>query len=95
MARTYVYDIKEDRNFLISDYESQQISWFPTSAHLVQAQPNKVTIMDYDGTNRQVVYDGAYQAPFAFPSSNPNRLLIVTNLGSDSSIPNLYSLSLK
>jgi len=93
--RIYAYDIKEDRNFLITDTDNQIINWFPTSAHLVLAEPNKITIIDYDGTNRQVVYSGQYEAPHAYPSANQNRLIILTNLGANSSIPNLYSLSLK
>lgn len=105
---TYVYDIKEDRNFLIDDDDadlvieggfetsaSRRMSWFPTSRHLILAAEGKVEIMDYDGTNRQNVYSGSYVAPFALPSLSTNRLLILTNLGANSSEPNLYSLSLK
>lgn len=91
-GNTYVYDIKEDRNFLI---EGDVLRWFPTSKHLILAEENKISIMDYDGTNRQVVYTGSYVAPFAFPSSSPGKLLILTNLGGNSALPNLYSLSLK
>lgn len=94
---TYAYDIKEDRNFLISNEEqsSQAIRWMPDSKHLLYAQTGQVVIMDYDGTNRQVVYSGSYNAPFAFPYSNTTRLLILTNLGGVSASPNLYSLTVK
>jgi hypothetical protein len=109
-GQTYVYDIKEDRNFLIT--ESQVIidnspspelknliiptlRWFPTSKHLLFAEDGKVTIMDYDGTNRQVVYSGNYVAPNAFSFVNTGKILILTNLGADSTPPNLYSLTLK
>jgi hypothetical protein len=51
--------------------------------------------MDYDGTNRQVVYSGSYIMPSAFPYSNTSKLLILTNLGSNNSIPNLYTLTVK
>ena len=106
--RTYVYDIKEDRNFLITNQEvtinnqpsivngSQggALRWLSTSRHLLLAGPNQVAIMDYDGTNRQVVYSGSYSAPFAFPFTNTTKLLILTNLGA-SSTPNLYTLTVK
>ncbi len=101
-SRTYVYDIKEDRNFLITDQEVQvnssqstALRWLPTSRHLVLSEPDKITIMDYDGTNRQVVYSGSYVAPYAFPFVNSSKLVILTNLGADSAPPNLYSLTLK
>lgn len=107
-GQTYVYDIKEDRNFLIETEPSEltidpdlyssakkSLSWFPTSAHLVLAEEGKVTVMDYDGTNRQPVYTGSFVAPYAFPFASTGKLLILTNLGADSSLPNLYSVTIK
>lgn len=98
LGSTYVYDIKEDRNFLITQQTltpTTGLFWFPTSRHLILAEDNRVTIMDYDGTNRQVVYSGNYVAPYAYPYLTTTKLLILTNLGASSSVPNLYSLSLK
>lgn len=106
--RTYVYDLKEDRNFLIEE-DSEDLSlevwkeasadrrmfWFATSRHLVLAEKEKVTIMDFDNTNRQVVYSGSYVAPFALVAPNIDRLFILSNLGANSNPPNLYTLSLK
>lgn len=107
-GQTYVYDIEEDRNFLIDDgstnliieggYTSEskrRLSWFPTSRHLVLAEENKITIMDYDGTNRQTVYSGSYQSPHAYPTLSMERIIVLTNLGAEDSVLNLYSLSLK
>lgn len=105
-GHTYVYDTKEDRNFLISkDPIALQnppperlipvVRWLTTSRHLILAEPDKVSVMDYDGTNRQQVYFGAYSAPYAFPFTNATRLLILTNLGASSSTPNLYTLTVK
>lgn len=108
--QTYIYDIKEDKNFLIDEKSSdlnirnwkvesgnfkRRLIWFPSSRHLILAEEGKITIMDYDGTNRQVVYSGSYVAPNAFPTLSLDRLLILTNLGSDGTSANLYSLSLK
>lgn len=105
---TYVYDIKEDRNFLIVEDSNnltidggiqtqakRRLDWFPTSRHLVLAENDKITILDYDGTNRQTVYAGVYLSPNAFSTLSIDRLLILTNLGADSTTPNLYSLGLK
>lgn len=136
-GRTYVYDIKEDRNFLIYDHETttdkkifeeasaaasilatdqkrpivkktkptptptslknhNSVRWFPSSSHIVLAEPNQVTIMDYDGTNKINVWSGLYNSPFALPSPNHSRLIILTNLGAGNSTPpNLYSISLR
>ena len=107
-GQTYVYDIKEDRNFLIEENPEEltispdfyatsrkSLSWFPTSSHLVLAQDGKITIMDYDATNRQVVYTGSFVPPYAFPFASTGRLLILTNLGANSALPNLYSVTIK
>ena len=93
-GRTYVYDIKEDRNFFVAE-SGANVFWFPSSKNLVLAEDAKITIMDYDGTNRQLVYTGSYIAPNAFPYASVDRLLILTNLGSDSTTSNLYSVSLR
>ena len=94
---TYIYDIKEDRNFLVSNLpeDKENVRWMPSSRHVLLAQEGSVVIMDYDGTNKQTVYSGAYVAPIAYPYTNTTRILILTNLGSDTSTPNLYSLTLK
>lgn len=107
-GHTYVYDIEEDKNFLIEESDNsliikggtsgdfqRRLSWFATSRHLVLAEPNKITIMDYDGTNRKEVYSGIYVAPNAFPTVSIERLLILTNLGADSTPSNIYTLGLK
>lgn len=94
IGRTYIYDIKEDRNFIVND-NGRSLYWLPTSRHLILPDDGKIVVMDYDGTNRQIVFSGDYIAPHAYPFVNANKLLILTNLGSPSSTPNLYSLSIK
>ncbi|MFZ5366549.1 MAG: PEGA domain-containing protein [Patescibacteria group bacterium] len=93
VGQTYVYDIKEDRNFWIAA-EGANIAWFPTSKHLIQVEKEKIIIMEYDGTNRTVVYSGPYEFPFAFPFPAGNKILILTALGKDLPL-NLYAISLR
>jgi len=93
-GKTYIYDIKEDRNFLVESHpKDKKVSWFATSNHVLIAEEGRVYISDYDGTNKIAVYEGAYNGPDAFPTLNKDRILILTNLGSIST-PNLYSISL-
>ena len=107
-GKIYVYDIEEDKNFLIDsnsdgyivdsinpENPSKRLAWFPNSFNLVFAEEGKISILDYDGTNRQEIYSGAYIAPYAFPFASTQKLMILTNLGADSSTPNLYSLTIK
>lgn len=111
-GKTYVYDIKEDRNFLIDENskdliignwkmengksQGSALRWFPTSNHLVLAEPDKITIMDYDGINRQVVWATPYEVPYAIPTPNTAQLLILTSLGAgNGNASNLYALRLR
>ncbi len=104
-GHTYVYDIKEDRNFLITDKpvtidnndnsQTAALRWMSSSLHLLLADAGEISIMDYDGTNRQVIYSGSYIAPSAFPFSNTTKLLVLTNLGAASASANLYTLTVK
>ena len=104
-GHTYVYDTKEDRNFLITDRavtidnsDNPMISalrWMSTSKHLLLADSGQIIVMDYDGTNRQTIYSGSYFTPYAFPFSNTTKILILTNLGAPTAPANLYSLTVK
>lgn len=89
---TYVYDIKEDRNFFITDQEPP--CWFPTSKHLYWVSKNQVTIIEYDGTNRTAIYEGPFENTYAFPFPSGTKLLVLTSLGKNQPA-NLYSASLR
>jgi len=94
-GNTYVYDTKEDRNFLISTQPSPVLRWMPTGEQLLLAQDGQIIVMDYDGTNSQVIYSGSYITPDAFPLGSATKILILTNLGASSGSANLYSLTVK
>jgi hypothetical protein len=122
-GRTYVYDLKEDRNFLILDEKATatmsecevyanspwmhplmendfskcpKLAWFPTSRHLVYFNEGKVSIMEYDSINNQVVYAGPIEKNYVFVHPSPSKLLLMTNLNPDAfPLPNIYSLSLR
>lgn len=93
-GKKYIFDIKEDRNFEIAE-STQPAYWFNTSNHIVLPQTDSVSLIDYDGTNKQTVYTGSYVFPFVYPSTSPAKLMILTNFGAVTGHPNLYSLSLR
>ena len=105
---TYVYSIKEDRNFLVTEDATgltitnktgqditRRVTWFPSSRQLLVAEGENVIIMDVDGTNKQAVYTGSYETPNAFTIVSQDRIIILTNLGANSSEANLYFLGIK
>ncbi len=96
----YLYDTKEDRNFLIdsttatnsADRETKY-QWFPTSRHLVKSTPTQISIIEYDNTNEAVVYSGNIDSLEVFPHPSGSKLLIATSLNPiQAPTPNLYTL---
>lgn len=71
------------------------LSWFPDSKHLIFVHDRKISIMDYDGANKTVVYAGPFIDNYVFPWPDGSRLVILTNLGNQNIPPNLYTIGLK
>ncbi len=94
----YVYDIKEDRNYMVTKSSSLApiLHWLPTSRHLVIVMKDKVEIMDYDGANKRTAYAGPFWDAFAVPWASGGKLVILTNLNSAASaVNNLYLVNLR
>ncbi len=96
----YVFDIKEDKNFLIlspQEEKTPEVRWFPTSAHLILIYPQeKIDIIEYDGTNQTTVYKGPFEDYFAYPFPSGKKLLILTSLGGKTeSASHFYAVSLQ
>lgn len=74
----------------------QNIQWYPDSKHVLVTQENKITVVNYDGTNQAVVYSGPFENSFTFPWPDGSKLLILTNLNLESDLPpNLYAINLQ
>jgi len=100
----YVYDMKEDKNFKISDSMESQVqdsesqiplTWFPDSKHLIYMDNGKIGIMEYDGTNKTTIYAGPFTDNYVFPWPDGSKLVVLTNLGNPDITPNLYTIGLK
>ena len=96
--RTYVYDLKEDKNFFILEKQPEDkfpvFSWFPTSNHIFMVQTDQVELVEYDGDNKIAAYSGQFENSFAFPFPDGKRILILTNI-SRNAPSNLYAVSLR
>lgn len=94
----YVYDIKEDRNYKIKDVleeDKEFFSWLPDSDHLIYVHDKFIDIMDYDGSNPIKIYAGPFIDNYVFPWPDASKIVILTNLGNEDALPNLYTISLK
>lgn len=101
----YVYDVKEDRNYKILDSVPENnsrdfingfpLNWFADSRHLILIADKEIDIMDYDGQNRTTIYAGPFMDGYAFSWPDVSKILILTNLGNPTILPNLYTIGLK
>jgi len=101
----YVYDRKEDKNYLLSSDSSSLISnnyflWYSDSKHFVSIDTNGsrkggISIMDYDGLNKQTIYSGPYENNF-FTTTSEGKVIVLVNLNPEANLlPDLYLVGIK
>lgn len=100
-GNTYVYQIKEDKNYLLYEPQTGEgeqtptFTWHPTSNHLFFIKDRKVMAMEFDGGNKTTIYAGPFLGNFLYPWPDASGLIIRTNFNDESVPPNLYRISLK
>lgn len=100
----YVYDLKEDTNFLIGSAKELGIKdegqipslYWLTDRHLIYIDQAKseIKIVEADATNRQTIYAGPFENGYVFPSPSGKSLIILTSLHPDSPA-NLYEVRVR
>lgn len=96
-GNTYVYDIKEDRNYLVSNCGVNiTCSWFPSSRHLLSSTDQEISITEYDGTNKATVFSGPFKSGILLPWPNWSKIVILTSLNNvPGAQENLYTINLR
>lgn len=92
----YVYDKKEDKNFKITPSFKPALHtfWYVDSQHVVLREDEGIAIVDYDGTNKRLVYSGPFQEDF-MSTSRDGKLLILTNFNSSTRVlPDVYGVGI-
>lgn len=90
-GKTYVYDRKEDKNFLVGNV----MKWYSDSRHLIIEENKKIAIVDYDDTNKQTVYSGPFESSFFNPTSD-GKIIVLINLNSQvNELPDLYLVGIR
>lgn len=95
----YVYDKKEDKNYLITNHQplttSHQIQWYFDSKHIVIENNKKIVICYYDNTNCQTVYSGPFEKGFFMPTLD-GKIIILANLNPEANeYPDLYLVGIR
>lgn len=89
-----VYDLEDDKEYPLP--EAQFRIWLPDSWHVILVGEKDISIVDFDGTNKSVIYAGSFQDNFVFPWLDSSRLVIISSFPTPTaSEPNLYGINLK
>lgn len=90
-----IYDTKEaDKVF---DLPKAKVHfWLPDSRHVILVEDNAISLVDYDGSNKAVIFAGSFLDGFVFPWPDSSRLVIINSLPTPTaSEPNFYGINLK
>lgn len=70
--------------------------WLPDSRHIIMVEENQISVVDFDGTNKAVIYAGKFEDSFVFPWPDSSRLVIISSFPTPTaSEPNLYGINLR
>lgn len=96
----YVYDKKEDKNYLVANLQADisKYSWYYDSDHLVfneDGTKEKISVVDYDGINKQAVYSGPFESSF-YSVTTDGKIIVLANLNPEANVlPDLYLVGIK
>ncbi len=89
-----VYDLEERKEYSLPDAKAHL--WLPDSQHIILVEEGTVSIAEYDGANKAVIFAGSFHNSFAFPWPDSSRLVIISSFPTPTaSAPNLYGINLK
>ncbi len=104
-----VADLVDKKTYDLQAIENVQ--WLPTSSHLVVIEPegtsspnpaspsatlSKISVMEYDGGNKQVLFVGNFDPKSVFPWPDGSRVMIVSSMPTPTAKePNFYGINLK
>lgn len=91
----YVYDLKDDTNFLIGSKDSiNDPFWLPSSNSIVFVEDKTIKVVEYDGTNKQSLFAGNFHEHSVYPWSDGSRIVTLTSPYTNAP-ENLYAISIK
>lgn len=89
-----VYDLEDKKEYLLP--AAQAHLWLPDSKHIILVEEGTISLLDFDGTNKAVIYAGSFLDNFVFPWPDSSRLVIISTFPTPTaSEPNLYGVNLK
>ncbi len=89
-----LYDLEEKKEYSLPS--ARVHTWLPNSTHIILVEEKTISVVDFDGTNKAIIYAGEFQDGFVFPWLDSSRLVIISSFPTPTaSEPNLYGINLK
>lgn len=89
-----IYDLETNKEYDIAPAKAHL--WLPDSRHIILVEDNAISIVDFDGTNKAVIYAGTFADNFVVPWPDSSRMVIINSIPTPTaSQPNLYSINLR
>jgi len=91
----YVYDLKDDTNFLIGPQNSVlNPFWMPNSSNLIFVKNQIITAIDYDNTNQVTLFAGNFNPDVVFPWADGTKFITLTSAYTGAA-QNLYAVTVR
>lgn len=89
-----VYDLETKKEYSLPP--ARKHVWLPEGRHIILVEQNTISVIDFDGTNKAVIYAGNFIDDLVFPWLDSSRLAIISTFPTPTaSEPNLYGVNLK
>ena len=90
----YVYDLKDDTNFLIGPKSIYNLNWLANSNNLIYIEDQKIQTIEYDNTNKQTLFAGNFNKDAVYTWLDGNKIIALTAPYNNAQ-ENLYSISIR
>lgn len=89
-----VYNLEDQKEYEMP--EARSYSWLPDSRHIVLVEEDKISVAEFDGSNKAIIYAGKFEDNFVFAWPDSSRLVMISSFPTPTaSEPNLYGINLK
>lgn len=96
-----VYDLEDKTSTDLKSKEyvlppAKDHLWLPDSRHIILVEEGTISLIEFDGTNKAVIYAGNFTDHLVFPWPDSSRISIISSFPTPTaSEPNLYGINLK
>jgi len=89
-----IYDLEGRKSYNLP--AAKAFFWLPDSRHIILVEESSISLVEFDSTNKAVIYAGKFDNGYVFPWPDSSRLVIVSSFPTPTaSEPNLYGINLK